>query len=126
MKKGFIAKGITLGCICCLLVALGACEKQETITKNATDNYVQTSGSVNDLKDLFYKKNNINEIKEDYSIKAIDGDVKTGVLVTSATKNGSLYYARPVNLDESEGAVISFELPYTDDYQTAGVEILPE
>ena len=46
MKKGFIAKGITLGCICCLLVALGACEKQETITKNAPDNYVDRTSVV--------------------------------------------------------------------------------
>jgi len=123
MRKKHFRQLFVVAFALCSLAALCACKAEETITQNAKDNYIQTSSSVNAVKELFCKKTSIDGIQENYTMKTADGEVKNGILITSGVKNANLYYTRPVDLKESEGEIISFEIPYTNTYQTGKVEV---
>ena len=122
MKKDLLLKNIAIFGCACLAIACTACEK-EGIIEQVKDNYVHIENTTNINGELFCLKNNILDVRENFVLKTADNDVKSGVLISSDTKNANLYYARAVDLRESNSEIISFEVPYTDTYQTAGVEI---
>ena len=123
MRKNIAFKLLLACSALCAVMAFGACGEDVRVVKDAEDTQVQATTQISTIKSLFTKKSGIESVKENFAMKVADGSVQNGVLITSGAKNANAWYARPVDLRKSEGEIISFEIPYTDEYQTNGVEI---